>query len=136
MQIFEEKFCVFYEICVYLHRKNNFSMAKRLFYALVALVCMGCSQSGERLLTSATGSIYECLVVSPSSVKEPVCSVLGADMYGLPQMEPYFTVTHVTVGQLDDFLKPTRNILIVDINEQKYTQLKLLKSSLSLVYQL
>ena len=103
-------------------------MKKGIFCALVALVMMSCGRSNERLLTSATGSIYECLVVSPVTVKEPVSSIMGADMYGLPQMEPYFTVTHVTEALFDDYLKPTRNILIVDINEQKYTQLKLLKS--------
>lgn len=103
-------------------------MKKGLFYALMALVLVSCGKSNERLLTSATGSIYECLVVSPASVKEPVSNIMGADMYGLPQMESYFTVTQVPQSQFDDYLKPTRNILIADINEQKYTQLKLLKS--------
>ena len=103
-------------------------MKKGLFYALMALVLVSCGKSNERLLTSATGSIYECLVVGPASVKEPVGSIMGADMYGLPQMEPTFTVTQVPESQFDDYLKPTRNILIADINEQKYTQLKLLKS--------
>ena len=80
------------------------------------------------MLTSATGSIYECLIVSDAVVKEPVCSIMGADMYGLPQMEPIFTVTHVPVSQFDDLLKSTRNILFVDVNPCKYTQLKVLKS--------
>jgi len=103
-------------------------MKKNLFLALLALVMMSCSTSNERLLTSATGSIYECLVVSSASVKEPVCSTMGADMYGLPQMEAYFTTTHVTINQFDDLFKSTRNILFVDINPNKYTQMKVLKS--------
>ncbi len=49
-------------------------------------------------------------------------------MYGLPQMEAYFTVSHVTPAQFDDLFKATRNILFVDINPEKYTQLKVLKS--------
>ncbi|MBO4453576.1 MAG: hypothetical protein J5761_00795, partial [Paludibacteraceae bacterium] len=39
-------------------------MKKVLFLTLAALFCIGCSKN-ERLLTSATGTIYECLVVMP-----------------------------------------------------------------------
>lgn len=103
-------------------------MKKNIFFTLLALVMMGCGNPNERLLTSATGSIYDCLVVSDAVVKEPVCSVIGADMYGLPQMEAVFTVTHVPVSQFDDLFKSTRNILFIDVNPNKYTQIKVLKS--------
>ena len=102
-------------------------MKKYLFLALAALCMLGCGKN-ERLLTSATGSIYECLIVSPNAVKAPLCEVMEADMYGLPQMEATFTVTHVTNAQFDDFLKSTRNILFIDINPNKYTFVKVLKS--------
>lgn len=102
-------------------------MKKYLFLALAALCMLGCGKN-ERLLTSATGSIYECLIVSPNAVKAPLCEVMEADMYGLPQMETTFTVTHVTNAQFDDFLKSTRNILFIDINPNKYTFVKVLKS--------
>ena len=102
-------------------------MKKYLFWALAALCMLGCGKN-ERLLTSATGSIYECLIVSPNTVKAPLCEVMEADMYGLPQMEATFTVTHVTNAQFDDFLKSTRNILFIDINPNKYTFVKVLKS--------
>ena len=103
-------------------------MKKSLFFALLALVMMGCGKGNERLLTSATGSIYECLVISNEQVKAPVCETMGADMYGLPQMEATFTTTHVTPAQFDDLFKATRNILLVDINANKYTQTKANKS--------
>ena len=106
-------------------------MKKALFYAFIALVCVACGKN-DRLLTSATGSIYECLVVAPAGeVSHSVSETMGADMYGLPQMEPVFTVSSVTASQFDDFFKSTRNILLVDINEHKYTQVKLLKSPVS-----
>lgn len=103
-------------------------MRKVLFYTIIALVCVACSN--DRLLTSATGSIYECLVVTPGTgeVSHAVSQTMGADMYGLPQMEPYFTVSSVSASQFDDFFKSTRNILLVDINEHKYTQVKAQKS--------
>lgn len=106
-------------------------MKKYLLYALLALGLMSCGNKNERLLTSATGSIYECLVVTPSAgdVPNAVRETMGADMYGLPQMEAIFTVSCVTASQFDDFFKSSRNILFVDINEHKYTQVKALMSS-------
>ena len=89
---------------------------------------MGCGKSTDRLLTSATGSIYECIVVSPSSVSKALCDTMRADMYGLPQMEATFTTSHVPVNQFDDLFKASRNILLIDINEHKYTQVKTTKS--------
>lgn len=105
-------------------------MTKKLIFALFVIVYVSCNHSGERLLTSATGSIYECLIVTPnlSHIEYAVRETMGADMYGLPQMEPYFTVTLIPTSQFDDMFKSTRNILFVDINEHKYTHVKVLKS--------
>ena len=99
-----------------------------LSLALCALVLVGCGKGNDRILTSATGSIYECLVVSDAAVKTAVCDTMGADMYGLPQMEAYFTTTHVTPAQFDDLFKATRNILLIDINPSKYTLIKAIRS--------
>ena len=103
-------------------------MRKSIFLALTALLLMGCGKSNERLLTSATGSIYECLIVSDAVVAPALTETMSADQYGLPQMEATFTVTHVTNAQFDDFLKSTRNILLTDVNPHKYTLVKVLKS--------
>ncbi len=104
----------------------------------------GCKGAHGGTKVSATGSIYECLVVMPSrplahpqevvsasayaediaTTYDMVKAVMGADMPCLPQMEPYFKLTHVSPAAFDDFLKPTRNILIIDINPDKYTQTK------------
>ena len=108
--------------------ENEEDMKRILFPALVALMMMSCVNSNERLLTSATGSIYECLVISTPTVKDAICSTMSADMYGLPQMEATFTVSHVTPAQFDDLFKGTRNILLVDINPNKYTIVKATKS--------
>ena len=116
----------------------------------IMAIFVGCGKNTGRTLTSATGSIYECLVVineapltqeqlntvaklslvnEASGYTEPVTTtydlveaVMGADMPCMPQVEPYFRLTNVSVAQFDDMFKPTRNILFVDINPQKYTQ--------------
>ena len=103
-------------------------MKKLFFFLLVSVALMSCSNGNERLLTSATGSIYECLVVSDEAVKNAVCETMGADMYGLPQMEAYFTTTHVTPAQFDDLFRATRNIVLVDIDPHKYTLVKATKA--------
>ena len=119
---------------------------------LVAIILVSCGKGTGRTLTSATGSIYECLVVmndepltqeqmnevaklslvnEASGYTKPIASlydlveaIMGADMPCMPQVEPYFRLTQVKTALFDDMLKPTRNILFVDINPQKYTQLK------------
>ena len=127
---------------------------KRLHWMLciLAVVLVGCGKGTGRTLTSATGSIYECLVVmnenpltqeqlnevaklslvnEASGYTEPIATnydlveaAMAAENPCMPQVEPYFRTTHVPMAQFDDMFKPTRNILIVDINPQKYTQLK------------
>ena len=123
-----------------------------LVMALIMTTLLGCGKSTGRTLTSATGSIYECLVVmneepltqdqlntvaklslvnEASGYTEPVTTtydlveaIMSADMTCMPQVEPYFRLTQVATAQFDDMFKPTRNILFVDIDPQKYTQLK------------
>lgn len=125
----------------------------RIMLLMLAVISMiSCGKSTGRTLTSATGSVYECLVVindqpltqeqinevaklslvnEASGYTKPIATtydlieaVMAADMPCMPQVEPYFRVTKVTEAQFDDMFKPTRNILFVDINPQKYTQLK------------
>lgn len=128
--------------------KSHLSIA----LCILTLAMMSCGKPAGRTLTSATGSVYECLVVmndqsltqsqldtiatlsltnEASGYTNPIATsfdlveaVMGADMPCMPQVEPYFRLTHVPVNQFDDMLKPTRNILFVDINPQRYTQVK------------
>jgi hypothetical protein len=120
--------------------------------ALIIITLVGCQKNTGRTLTSATGSIYECLVVmndapltqeqrneiaklnlvnEASGYTKPIANlydlveaVMAADMPCMPQVEPYFRLTQVPTAQFDDMFKPTRNILFVDINPQMYTQVK------------
>jgi len=96
---------------------------------LLSLV-VACKNNGKPALPSATGSIYECLIVMndtlwDAEVGEEVRNCLGADMPCLPQKEPYFSLTQVSFTQFDNFLKPVRNILMIDIDPAKYTQGKI-----------
>ena len=127
-------------------------ISRGLILVSIMALLVGCGKSTGRTLTSATGSIYECLVVmneepltqeqlntvaklslvnEASGYTEPVTTtydlveaIMSADMPCMPQVEPYFRLTQVATAQFDDMFKPTRNILFIDINPQKYTQLK------------
>ena len=133
--------------------KQIFNMYFRaLCVFVIATFLVSCNKSTGRTLTSATGSIYECLVVmndapltqeqrdeiaklnlvnEASGYTKPIANlydlvetVMAADMPCMPQIEPYFRITQVSTAQFDDMFKPTRNILFVDINPQMYTQVK------------
>ena len=75
-------------------------MKKSIVFALIAVLLLGCNSSNERVLTTATGSIYECLVVSERELESTLTETMGADMYGLPQMEAVMTVTHIAPPHL------------------------------------
>lgn len=134
-------------------KRMKTTLCHSLIMALIMTTLLGCGKSTGRTLTSATGSIYECLVVmneepltqdqlntvaklslvnEASGYTEPVTTtydlveaIMSADMPCMPQVEPYFRLTQVATAQFDDMFKPTRNILFVDIDPQKYTQLKI-----------
>lgn len=130
-------------------------LCKYVVLCMILVVAMtGCGGKGGRTLTSATGSIYECLAVMPntplstaqleqvrqaqlqtndgssyieeiSTLYDAVRAVLGADMPCMPQKEAYFKLMHVTPALFDNMLKPTRNILYVDIDSVRYSQVKI-----------
>lgn len=115
-----------------------------LFIGVVVLGTTSCKRAQGGTKVSATGTIYECLVVMPNrplanpqkvvsasayaeniaTTYDLVKATMGADMPCLPQMEPYFKLMQVAPAAFDDLLKPTRNILIIDIDGERYTQVK------------
>lgn len=93
------------------------------------LFCSGCKEKGQMKVT-ASGSIYEMLVVINNGEWDGACgdtirTYLEADMPCMPQMESYFSLMHADWSTYDDALKSTRNILLVDINPNRYTQPKI-----------
>jgi len=100
-----------------------------LIVCAVMVLLSGCKEKGGMKVT-ATGSIYEVLVVldNPyweSSIGDTLRAYLEADMPCLPQMESYFNVMHAPMMAFDDALKSVRNILLIDVNPERYTQARL-----------
>ncbi len=112
--------------------------------ALGFLLFPSCKRAQGGTKVSATGTIYECLVVMPNralanpqqvvsasayaeniaTLYDLVKATMAEDMPCMPQMEPYFKLTQVSPAAFDDLLKPTRNILIVEIDAERFTQTK------------
>ncbi len=128
----------------YIIMKTNNVFWLILGVVLCAVCITGCKRAQGGTKVSATGTIYECLVVIPHrtlanpqqvvsasaytedivTLYDMVKATMAADMPCLPQMESYFKLTNVSPAGFDDLLKPTRNILIVDIDPARYTQVK------------
>lgn len=108
-------------------------MKKHLFYlnmALVLTLFTACGNGKKGLLTpTSSGRAYEILVVVDPGVWErpagrALFDVLDSDVPGLPQSERSFRIMYTAPSNYDSTLKLIRNIIIVDINKDIYTQPK------------
>ena len=108
-------------------------MKKHLFYLSMALVLAlftSCGNGKKGVFTpTSSGRAYELLVVVAPDVWErpagrALFDVLDSDVPGLPQSERSFRIMYTSPANYDATLKLIRNIIIVDINKDLYTQPK------------
>ena len=107
-------------------------MKRLAFYlslALVVLALASCKGEGKSLITPASsGRPYEILVVADDdcwmSPDSALFHVLDTDVPGLPQPERSFRISRVRTAYYDRTMRLFRNIIMVDINPQLYTQVK------------
>lgn len=109
-------------------------MKNKLLWALLLILPLAACKNSGTVKPSATGTIYEILVVCNNNYWEgeqgdTLRAYLKADMPCMPQMEPYFTLSQVSWANFDDMLKPVRNILFIDVNPQKYSEARLAYSA-------
>lgn len=96
--------------------------------AILVIVFNACISS-DRTLPAVSGSQFELLVVINDSVwKAPVGRELkelfSQETIGLPQFEPVLAVHQCNYVEFTDVLKPSRNIVFVEISD-KYTSTKI-----------
>lgn len=108
-------------------------MKKHLFYLSMALVLAlfsACGNGKKGVFTpTSSGRAYEILVVvDPGQWERPagraLYDVLDSDVPGLPQSERSFRIMYTSPANYDATLKLIRNIIIVEINKDLYTQPK------------
>lgn len=99
-----------------------------LLWVVLAGLCAACGGRLDGLLTpSSSGRPYEILVVANPAVWEhpagrALWSALDTDVPGLPQPERAFRLMRTAPRNFDATLRLTRNILVLDLDKEKYPQ--------------
>lgn len=115
--------------------KKNFFYLLLVFVIVLVSACSGKSgnQTGggkSILMPPASGRPYELLVVINQDMWErpagrALYNVLDKDVPGLPQSERSFRIMFTDPSNFDSTLKLVRNIIIVQVDEKRFTQPKM-----------
>lgn len=115
--------------------KKNFFYLLLVFVTVLVSACNGKSgnQTGggkSILMPPASGRPYELLVVINQDMWErpagrALYNVLDKDVPGLPQSERSFRIMFTDPSNFDSTLKLVRNIIIVQVDEKRFTQPKM-----------
>ena len=102
-----------------------------LLFIAVVMNIAGCDKGGGFLLPASSGRMYEVLVVMDkeqwehSPAGRALFDVLDTDVPGLPQSERSFRINQVNTVAFKSTFRLFRNIIIVNIDKNQYTQTKM-----------
>ena len=99
-------------------------MLYRIYTLFIILVFFSCSESKESLLPGSSGNINNISVVINDDlwdgiVGEVIRESLSRPIYGLPQIEPVFSLNHIPSKIFSGFVTKSRTILKIDISEKE-----------------
>jgi len=92
-----------------------------LFFLITAL---SCSDNQQKLLPASSGNINSISVVTndelwEGAVGELIRENFGRPIYGLPQIEPIFSLNHIPSKVFSGFATKSRTILKIDVSENE-----------------
>ena len=92
-----------------------------LFFLITAL---SCSDNQQQLLPASSGNINNISVVTndelwQGAVGEVIRENFGRPIYGLPQIEPIFSLSHIPSKVFSGFATKSRTILKIDVSENE-----------------
>ena len=92
-----------------------------LFFLIITL---SCSENQQKLLPASSGNINNVSVVTSDelwdgAVGDIIRENFGRPIYGLPQIEPVFSLSHIPSKVFSGFATKSRTILKVDISEKE-----------------
>ena len=95
--------------------------ASILFFLITAL---SCSDNQQKLLPASSGNINNISVVTSDELWEGAAGEVirenfGRPIYGLPQIEPVFSLSHIPSKVFSGFATKSRTILKIDISENE-----------------
>ena len=99
-------------------------MLYRIYTLFIILVFFSCSESKESLLPGSSGNINSISVVIndelwDGTVGEVIRESLSRPIYGLPQIEPVFSLNHIPSKIFSGFVTKSRTILKIDVSEKE-----------------
>ena len=99
-------------------------MLYRRYTLFIILVFFSCSESKESLLPGSSGNINNISVVIndelwDGTVGEVIRESFSRPIYGLPQIEPVFSLNHIPSKIFSGFATKSRTILKIDISEKE-----------------
>ena len=97
-------------------------MKQKALILFFLVLFLSCSDNNEKLLPNSSGNINNISVVSSDEiwegkVGEVIRENFGRPIYGLPQIEPVFSLSHIPSKIFTGFATKSRTILKIDISE-------------------
>lgn len=93
---------------------------------LISLVLISCKENASKKVykSQSSGNINSLLVVVDNdlwstSVGESIRRYIGAEVYGLPQVEPQFDLRQVPRSVFSDFVRMNRTVLKVQLSDEQ-----------------
>ena len=85
---------------------------------------LSCSDNQQKLLPASSGNINNISVVTndelwEGAVGEVIRENFGRPIYGLPQIEPIFSLSHIPSKVFSGFATKSRTILKIDVSENE-----------------
>ena len=97
-------------------------MKQKALILFFLVLFLSCSDNNEKLLPNSSGNINNISVVSSDEIwegkiGEVIRENFSRPIYGLPQIEPVFSLSHIPSKIFTGFATKSRTILKIDISE-------------------
>ena len=99
-------------------------MKKTAIVLFFLINTLSCSDNQQKLLPASSGNINNISVVTndelwEGAVGEVIRENFGRPIYGLPQIEPIFSLSHIPSKVFSGFATKSRTILKIDVSENE-----------------
>ena len=99
-------------------------MKKTAIALFFLITTLSCSDNQQKLLPASSGNINNISVVTSDelwegAVGEVIRENFGRPIYGLPQIEPVFSLSHIPSKVFSGFATKSRTILKIDVSENE-----------------
>ena len=99
-------------------------MKRNVITFFLLIFALSCSDNQEKLLPESSGNLNNISVVTSDElwdgkVGDVIRENFGRPIYGLPQIEPVFSLSHIPSKVFSGFATKSRTILKIDISENE-----------------